>query len=69
MEDGVGGLHDSGVAGCALAGVQIAIEAREVAAGDFQANAMAFQEDVAGGPEIDLVLVDLARFNRRACRG
>ena len=68
VEDGVGGFHESCVIGGALSGIQVAVEAREVAAGDFKPDAVAFQKDFACGPEIDLVLVDLAG-NERVCDG
>ena len=41
-------------------GIQVAIEAREIAAGDFQAQHVAFVEDIAGGPEVEIEFVDLA---------
>ncbi len=40
--------------------VQIAVEAGKVAAADFETNSVAFEEDVAGGPEVDHELVHLA---------
>ena len=43
-----------------FAGIQVAVEAREVAAADFKPNPVAFQKHVARGPQIDFVLVDLA---------
>ena len=58
--DGVGGLDEVGACGGGLTGVQVAVEAREVAAGDFEADDVALEEDVAGGPEVDFVFVDLA---------
>ncbi len=60
VQNRVCGLHEVRIVGAAFAGVQVAIEAREVAAGDFEPDPMALQKDVAGGPEVDLVLVDLA---------
>lgn len=39
--------------------IKIAIETRKIAAGDFQAQRVAFKKHVAGGPEIDGDLVDL----------
>ena len=36
-----------------FAGIEIAIETREIAAGNLQAQRMAAQKDVAGRPEID----------------
>mgnify|MGYP001471520615 CR=1 FL=1 len=40
-----------------LSGVGVAIEPREVAAGYLQPYAVALSEEVAGGPEVDVVLV------------
>ena len=48
VEDGVGGLHECRVGACVLAGVQVAVEAGEIAAAHFQADAVALEEDVAG---------------------
>ncbi len=53
-------LTEGGVSRRGFAGVEVAVEAREVAAGYFEANDVAFEEDVAGGPEIDFVFVDFA---------
>ena len=44
-----------------LPGVQVPVEAWEVAAGDMKANAMAFLEDVAGLPDRNLDLIGLMR--------
>ena len=63
MEDGVGSLHKGRVGGCVFAGVQVAVKAGEVAAAHFKANPVALEKDVAGGPHIDFVLVDLAGDN------
>jgi len=60
VEDAVGGLHYRGVGARVFAAIQVAVEAGEVAAGDLDADFVALEKDVAGGPEIDLVLVDLA---------
>ena len=43
-------------------GVGIAVVLREVAARDFQLNPVTAFEDVADRPQVDGVLVDLARF-------
>ena len=57
-------------AGCGvLAGIQVAIEAREVTRRDFEAEPVAFEEDVACGPEVDSVLVDFARLDGLGLRG
>jgi len=61
VKDGVGGASPLGGSGRGFARVQIAIETREIAAGNFQADAMACAKNVAGGPEIDSEGVDLAR--------
>jgi len=60
VEDGVGGFHHFGGGGGVFAGVEVAVEAGEVAAADFEADFVALEEDVAGGPHVDLVLVDFA---------
>src|SRR5579863_2506525 len=43
-----------------LAGVQVAVEAREIAARDFEAQLVSGKEDVARRPEVDGQLVDLS---------
>ena len=48
-----------------LADILIAGKPGKVAAGDFQADPMSRLENVAGLPEADVVLVDLARFDQR----
>ena len=40
--------------------VQVAVIARKVAAGDLQAQDMSPAKDVAGGPKIEIELVNLA---------
>ena len=42
VEDGVGRLHENCAGAGRLAGIQIAVEAREVAAAHFQADLVAF---------------------------
>lgn len=55
------GRADWVAAGCVvLSCIQIAIKAREIAAADFQADAMSRPENVAGGPEVEGDLVRLA---------
>src|SRR5262249_24060353 len=70
MVDAVGGLDQ--VFGPLLcdcpAGVGVAVEAREVAAGDLQAYTVAGPEDVRGRPNVDLDLVDGARLQQRGHR-
>src|ERR1700733_1442646 len=53
VEDGVGGGDEVVAGGLVGAGVQVAVEAREVAAADLEANGVALLEDVSGGPEVD----------------
>jgi hypothetical protein len=67
--DGIGGFDEGGVSRRGFAGVEVAVEAREVTAGYFEANDVAFEEDVAGGPEIDLILVDFARLEKLGWAG
>src|SRR5579863_1244569 len=47
-----------------VSGVGVAVPAREVAAGNIQANAMPRFEDVAGGPQVNRVLVGFARLDQ-----
>src|SRR5215207_9262548 len=42
-----------------VTGIEVAVEAREVAAAHFQTDAVTLAEEIAGCPEIDLVFVDL----------
>ena len=44
-----------------FARVEIAIEAREIAAGDLQQQRMAAKKDVARGPEVDGNFINLSR--------
>ena len=53
MEDGIGGCNPLGGIGSEFAGIEVSIEAREVAAGDFEAQTMTCGKDVARGPEVD----------------
>src|SRR5262249_41353128 len=46
-------------------GVRVAIEAWKIAAGNFQPDYVPFLEHVAGGPQVDLELVDLAGRQQR----
>ena len=55
----VAGCRSSGTA-CGRARVRITVESRVVAARDLHADPVAGEEDVARGPEVDPVLVDLA---------
>src|SRR5882724_3921159 len=63
VQDGVTRQSPLGLIVVVPAGVQIAVEAREVATGDLQANAMSRAEVVARGVEIDHHFVCLARFH------
>ena len=50
------------------AGVAVAVKAREVAAGNFQADAVARQEHIRRGPQVESDLVDsfwFEQFRRR----
>ena len=64
VEDGVGGFDECPAGGGGLAGVEVAVEAGEVAAADFKADFVAFEEDVAGGPEVESKVVGLAGDER-----
>src|SRR5713226_1311946 len=68
MEDGLPGRLPAGAGGLVLARVQVAVEAREIAGGDLDADAMTGQEDVAGGPEVDGEASDFSRDKRRGRR-
>src|SRR5580698_8845705 len=59
VEDGVGGGDEVFAGGLVGAGVQVAVEAREVAAADLEADDVAFLEGVGGGPEVHGDFVDL----------
>src|ERR1035437_9886872 len=65
VENGLFGGEELGVGAEGFAAVGVAVEAREVAAGDFQADAMPFLKKVAGDPEINFELRRLARFQER----
>src|SRR6266478_4691499 len=68
MEDRLPGRLPPRAGGLVLARVQVAVEAREIAGGDLEADAMAGQEDVAGGPEVDGEARHLARDEGRGGR-
>ena len=61
---GLGGLHQFGRLLHRAAGVGVAVEAREIAARNLQADAVAFQEDVGGDAGVDGHAVDLAGHGR-----
>lgn len=44
-------------------GIQISIETREVAATDFKPQYVSFAKHIAGGPQVELELVDLPRVH------
>ena len=64
MIDSLLGFHHSRSAERLLTRIQIPIEAREIAAGDVDADAMRGFEDIARRPQINRVFMDLARLNR-----
>ena len=45
-----------------VSGIWVTVEAGKIGRGDFQANAVAFAEDVAGDADFYFVLVDFIRF-------
>lgn len=59
MVEGVGGGDEAAVSVQRLTGVGVDVEAGEIAAGDIDANAVAFLEDVGGGVELDGEGIDL----------
>ena len=61
--DGVGGFDPTQSAFWILASVEVPIEAREVAAGNLQAQAMSGKKDIAGGPHVDSELIDISRLH------
>src|ERR1700737_4365290 len=61
--DGVGGLDPARSVFGFFFCVQISIEARKVAAGDLQTDAMSCEKDVAGRPSIDLEFIDVRPFH------
>jgi hypothetical protein len=61
--DGVCRFHPSGRPGEILAGIQVPIEAREIAAGYFHPQAVTRKENITGCPEINRELIDLARVH------
>src|ERR1700731_2546185 len=49
--------------------IEIAIEARKIAAGNFQAQRVTAQKDVARGPKIEGYFVDLSRVHQNGMLG
>src|SRR4051794_35532570 len=60
VQDSLVGATRAGVVADRVSGVQIAVEAREIAAADLDPDAVARLENIARHPEVDLELVDLA---------
>src|SRR5712692_1056800 len=54
-----------GISAKVVAGVGVAIPTGEVATGHVQADAMPSLEDIAGGPQVDLILVGASRLDQR----
>ena len=50
-----------------MAGIRVAVVFREVAAGDFQADAVPRLEHIAGRHQVDGVFVDLVRLDEGWC--
>ena len=61
VQDRVGRLHKFLIFRGAFPGIQIAVEARKIARRYFEPDTVTLQKDVARGPEVDLVFVDVAR--------
>ena len=53
MEHGVGGSYPFGRTGGELTIVEVPVETREIAAGEFEAQAVARAEDVTRSPKVD----------------
>ena len=58
MVDGLNGCLHLGLTGIVLAGIQVAVKSREVAAAYLHPDAMASFENLAYGPQVDAQLVD-----------
>jgi tRNA G26 N,N-dimethylase Trm1 len=58
--DGLAGALDARTRREGLAGIRVAIELREVAAGDVHPDSMSFLERNARADQVDLQLLDLA---------
>ena len=65
MEDRLPGGRPARARRLVFAGVQVAVEAGEVAGGDIEAEAMAPEEHVARRPEVDGELRHASRGQRR----
>jgi len=63
VPDGLPGDLHRGAGVRILAGVQVSIPEREIAAGDFQPDGVTFQEDVAGDLKIQRVLQHCVRLD------
>ena len=51
-----------GVSAKGVTGVGVAVKAREIGRGDFQANTVPFEKNIARYAEVDFELVDFVRF-------
>lgn len=65
VQDRIGRFHKLLILGPALAGIQIAVEAWEIARRDFEPDAVTLEENIARRPEIDLVFVNFSGRDRR----
>ena len=59
--DGLAGLQHTHGTHCHFPCIQVAIETREVAAGDIYSNLMSFLKQITGCPKIDRVFGDFSR--------
>ena len=64
VEDCIVGGNKGAPESAFFAGIEIAIEAREIAAGNLQAQGVAAEKHVGGGPEIEGNFIDLARIHQ-----
>src|SRR5277367_7175440 len=64
MVNDVGGLDHSRSARLNLAGVEVSIETREIAARNFEPQFVSSEEDVARRPEIDADVIRLAGIGK-----
>ena len=69
MQNGVVGANQGVRKLDVLTRIEIAIEAREIAAGDFQSYRVAAQKHVASCPKIYRYLVNLARIHEARVLG
>jgi hypothetical protein len=64
MMDRLSGGNEILLTGDRCAGVGVTVEARKVGTGNFQADAMAFEKDVARDAYVDFVFRDLTVLER-----